>query len=197
MSYYDPHPTLVLDRPLALVGFMGSGVASVGRFLAARTGLSLVLLDRSIENAAGMGRGQLMLEQGSESLRALEARLLERALHERPCGVVVLGDGALLRPENQERVREHAYLVYLERPLHVCFDAVVRERERSAATIPEFMLAPPASIADLEPYFAEREPGYRSAHSVLAARDLHPHRIVDALLGELRGGVDASHPREG
>lgn len=191
MDYYDPHPTLSLSQPLVLVGFMGSGAAAVGRALSARTGLGLTLLDRHVENAAGMGRGQLILERGIDALREIESTALARALAERPCGILVLGDGALLRPENQERVRDQAHVVYIERPLAVAFENVVALRQRSAAAIPEFMLGPPRTPADLAPYLEEREAGYRGAHSVLAARDLHPNRIADGLLAELRRAHEA------
>jgi hypothetical protein len=70
----------------------------------------------------------------------------------------------------------------------VLLAGIRRARERSAAAIPEFMIAPPRDLDDIQPYFDERAPGYAAAHSILRARDLHGSHVVDAILEELRAG---------
>jgi shikimate kinase len=191
MDYYDHHPTLELERALALVGFMGAGVAAVAHGLAARTGLPLFDLPRLVESRAGRSWSQLLLEDGPDALGEAECEALRQSLRDGAHGVVALSHGALLHAGIREQLEGQAHLVYVERPLDVLFRRVVAQLREHPASIAEFMLGPPAAIDDLRPYFDECEPGYREAQSILMARDLHAQEVVDALLQELRGGGGA------
>ncbi len=186
MDYYDPHPTLQLERALALVGFMGSGVRNVARGLSARTGLPLHDLQRMAESEAGMSWARMLLEGGPEELALAEARALDRALGEAQPGVIALSHGALMDHGIREKVLARTRLVYLERPLDVSFERVVAKLRAQPASIAEFMLGPPRGVDDLRPYFEEREAGYLQAPVALGARDLHDQEIVETLLAELR-----------
>jgi len=189
VDYYDPHPTLQLERALALCGFMGSGVRSVARGLSARTGLPLHDLQRSVESEAGMSWARILLEQGPEALAEAEARALDRALREAQPGIIALSHGALLDAGIRETALAHTQLIYLERPLPVLFQRVVTQLLARPASIAEFMLGAPRNVDDLRPYFEAREPGYREAPVSLGARDLHDGDIVETLLAELREGA--------
>lgn len=176
-----------------MIGFMGAGVRAAAGGLTARTGLPLFDLERDVESSLGMTRSQILLERGPEPLARGDARALERALNDGAPGVLALSHGALLDATSRARVLEHTHLVYIERPLDVLLQRIVDQLSAAPASIPEFMLAPPGSAADLAPLFAEREPAYLQAPSVLAARDLHAHQLVDALLQDLRSGKRGGH----
>jgi shikimate kinase len=197
MGYYDHHPTLNLREPLALIGFMGAGVQRIGHGLAARTGLPIHDIDRLIEQRAGMSRARLVIEHGTLARRAHEAALIEAALRARPPGILVLGDGALLDPVTRKAVAERAHLVHVDRPLPILLAAILRERQRAPAAIPEFVLAPPRGVEDLLSYFEARKPGYATARTRVQARGLHGAHVVDAILAELRahpeGDEDMTH----
>jgi len=186
LDYYDPHPTLHLERAIALVGFMGSGVRSVAHGLSARTGLPLCDLQRWVESEAGMSWGRLLLEEGPEMLAEAEARALDRALGESMPGVIALSHGALLHGPLREAAHARTRLVYLERPLEVLFERVVARLRAHPASIAEFMLAAPRSVDDLRPYFDAREPHYLDVPVSLGARDLHDQDVAETLLAELR-----------
>ncbi|MEW6755845.1 MAG: shikimate kinase, partial [Candidatus Latescibacterota bacterium] len=116
-GYYDAGSTLVLSRPVALIGYPGVAYRQVGHDLASLTGLSLIDLDRWVEHTAGMSLWALLQGRGLEVMRELEARLLAHALEVRPHGLLILGDGALVRPENRLRLHDTAAIVYLHLPL--------------------------------------------------------------------------------
>lgn len=186
MDYYDPHPTIHLERAIALVGFMGSGVRSVARGLSSRTGLPLCDLQRWVEGEAGMSWARLLLEAGPEALAEAEARALERALGESPSGVIALSHGALLDTRLREVAHASTHLVYLERPLDVLFERIIARLRAQPACIAEFMLAAPRSVDDLRPYFDASEPHYLDVPVTLGARDLHDQEVVETLLADLR-----------
>ena len=89
---------------IVLIGFLGVDQHGLGRDLAALSGLPLIEVDRWVEHAAGQSLVALVQTQGIEALRQLEDRFLAQALTTRPPGIVVLGDGALIKESNLRQV---------------------------------------------------------------------------------------------
>lgn len=186
-GYYDYGPRAILERPLGLVGFMGSAVTTIGHAMACKLGLPLLQVDRHVEHRAGMGLAALQLRRGEAERRRLEYEALAKAARERPAGVVVLGDGALLSPESQALATEQLQLVYVRRSLPVLHGAVVKELSTSPERYPEFALSgAPQRSESLRPLLDMREPGYLVADHVFDAERLHPQRVCDALVSHLR-----------
>ena len=79
------------SKPLALVGFMGSGKTVVGALVAERSGVPFFDLDHMIEHEAGMSIAEIFATSGEPAFRALEKRVLPRALQRG--AVVALGGG--------------------------------------------------------------------------------------------------------
>lgn len=172
-DYYDPAPLVTLARPVALVGFLGAGTSITGHTLCASLGLGFSDLDRLVEHAAGMSCARLQLEHGENARRTEEARQLQAMVHRKPPGILVLGNGALLRGLNRALVLDTCELVYLARPLEVCFSRLLEERARAPERYPEFIAAAPTSPADLEPLFEARRTAYETAPHRIDAGDAH------------------------
>jgi shikimate kinase len=85
-----------------LVGPPAAGKTTVGRLLAERLGLDFVDTDDLVVAAAGKPVGDIFVDDGEETFRALEAAAVARAL-ERD-GVVALGGGAVLAEETRKRL---------------------------------------------------------------------------------------------
>ena len=182
-DYYSPHPRTRLERPLALVGFCGSGVGSVARGLTALTGLPLNEVERLVEARAKRSRTRILFEEGVAGLRSLETQETERAIARQPAGVIALTDSALLDADLLARLLDETQLVYLERPLGFLLEAI---RNAPRGHYPEFAVATPIEVRDIEPVFREREPGYLRAEVRFNGEDLHTNRIVDELISALR-----------
>ncbi len=182
-DYYSHHPRTRLERPLALVGFCGSGVRAVANGLVALTGLPLNDVERLVEGRAGRSRSRIFFEDGADALRALEVKVTEQAIARLPAGVIALTDSGLLDPDLRERLRAETQLVYLQRPLAFLLEAI---RNGRPGAIPEFALSTPARIEDIQPFFAEREPGYLQAEVRFNGESLPARRIVDELIAGLR-----------
>ena len=157
-DYYSPHPRVVLGRPLVLAGEMGCGIPAIGRGIAARTGLRFCELDRVIEHAAGRSLARI---DAPAARRATEARAdgaLATVLARRPCGVVVL-----------DRAWPAGSCELLED------EALLIEIRRSRAG------------EEGEPEASERRALLASAHLIVEAEALHPHRVVSNLLASIDG----------
>ncbi len=157
----------MLERPVALIGFMGAGTAVTAHTLCGSLGLGFVDVDRNIEHSVGMSCARLQLEQGEHARRTEEARQLQTLVHQQPPALIVLGNGALLTGLNRALVVDACDLVYLQRPLEVCFARLRQELARAPGSYPEFVAALPQTANDLEAFFEQRRPGYEAA----------PHRI--------------------
>ena len=162
-NYYEHGPLVLLQRPVVLIGFLGVDQHGLGRDLAALSGLPLVEVDRWIEHEAGQSLVSLVQTQGIEALRQLEDRFLAQALTSRPPGIVVLGDGALIKEANLRQVLDNATLVYLKLSLASTYWKL---RHQAVGAHP-LLLQPPESTGELRPLLAERQGGFDQAHVTL------------------------------
>lgn len=86
-------------RNIILVGFMGSGKSSTGRYLAEKLGRTLVDMDTEIERRTGRSIPDIFAKEGEPYFRQLERALVqELAGH---TGLIVApGGGIVLNPDN-------------------------------------------------------------------------------------------------
>lgn len=116
------------DRHIILMGFKHVGKTSIGRALAERKKLPFYELDRWVEdmNAKNTGRHltcrEIVKEYGEVAFRAMESEALLEIL-ERPRGVIDLGGGAVMTPDNQIHIKGHQ-LVHVTAPQEVVFDRI-------------------------------------------------------------------------
>lgn len=102
----------MLDRPLLLTGFMGSGKSSVGRVLAQRLGYPFVDLDSEIVSTAGRSINDLFAQDGEQAFRSLESACLKRVLGGGRT-VVATGGGVVISDENRCSMRSQGVVVNL------------------------------------------------------------------------------------
>ena len=118
MNPSSNNPTTASSTPrrvIALVGLSGAGKSTTGRLLAARLGWPLLDTDTLLVQAAGRSVAQVFAEEGEQRFREREAAALQEALAASPC-VIATGGGIVLRADNRARLREHAYVVWLDAP---------------------------------------------------------------------------------
>lgn len=151
-------------RTLALIGFMGAGKTLVGALVAERAGADFHDLDLMVEDEAGMAISDIFATRSETAFRAIESRLLPRALE--PGSVVALGGGTQVDDRNWDLIRERAMTVYLK----ASFDTLWARISGLEITRP---LAAGRPRAKLEALFEQRRPRYEQAdHTVDANADL-------------------------
>jgi shikimate kinase len=106
MAHDQSHSSPARGPLLVLVGSPGAGKSTVGRRVAERLAVPFADTDALIEQAAGMSVSDIFVTLGEDEFRSLEAAAVARALDEHE-GVLALGGGAVMRPETQERLRDH------------------------------------------------------------------------------------------
>lgn len=145
---------------IALVGLPGSGKSTVGRQLARRLGLPFQDTDHAIELRLGCSIRDYFERQGEDAFRQLEAEVLAQISLGPRC-VLSTGGGAVLRPENRQRLRCLAQVVYLRAQPEDIFRRLRHDRSRPLLQVVD----PLQRLRDL---FVQRDPLYReTAHHVL------------------------------
>jgi shikimate kinase len=117
------------DRPIFLVGFMGSGKTAVGEALARLLGVEFVDTDRLVEQREGRSIERIFGESGEEHFRAVEWEVL-RSLDGLGHAVVATGGGMFLSAVQRRWMRRRGITVWLDLSLDEARRRVGRGAER-------------------------------------------------------------------
>lgn len=146
------------DSHLYLTGFMGAGKSTVGRELAKVLGRRFYDTDALIEARTGKSVRQIFEEDGEARFRELESEVVADVARKRGA-VVALGGGAILRPDNWQRITDSGVVVYLKWP----FEALWQRIGNDAARPLTGGGRDPRSRDRLNKLWQEREPYYARA----------------------------------
>lgn len=145
---------------IILVGFMACGKSSVGRYLAEKTGMTVVDLDNVIVEKAGMSIPEIFETVGEKAFRDLESYCVSLTASMDNC-IISTGGGAILREQNREALKKNGFVVWLETTPENVFKYTQNRTDRP-------LLANNQSIDKIQTMMAEREPLYKDAshHSI-------------------------------
>lgn len=102
----------MLDRPLILTGFMGSGKSSVGRILADRLDWPFIDLDAEIVARAGRSINDIFAQDGEQAFRSMESTCLKQVI-DGGRAVTATGGGIVISDDNRRLMRTHGVVVNL------------------------------------------------------------------------------------
>ncbi|HVS12583.1 MAG TPA: shikimate kinase [Thermoanaerobaculia bacterium] len=183
-GYYDHHPLLQLDRPVALYGLLSDETRAVGYRASSLCGLRFADTTRLLEHRKGQSADALEVREGAPALRAEEATSLREALADRPFGVITLGQATLLDAASLELVRARTTLVALDLDLPSLFWRVRARQEQAArgegAPLPA-ELAEVTRIEELRAYHEPRSRALDAAQHRIPARGRSVEQLARAL----------------
>lgn len=161
-------------RRIVLTGFMGSGKSTVGPILARRLGWRFVDADDVIEAEAGVPITEFFRRYGEPEFRAREHDTIARLAGED--GLVLgLGGGAIETAATRELLLHSpgTLLVHLE----VRLETTLARCQGTEHTRPVL-----ADQANLTTRYERRQPLYRMAHVSVAADEISPEQVTEAIL---------------
>lgn len=123
------------ERPIILIGLMGSGKTTVGKALSKQTGMPLLDTDAVIEEQIGKSIADIFRDEGEAHFRALETALLRYLLNTPGASgdtppVISTGGGVVIRPENREIIRKLGFSVWLSADVPVLLNRTARNNNR-------------------------------------------------------------------
>ena len=163
-----------------LIGPMGSGKTAVGKRLAALLGKEFVDSDAEIERRCGVDIRYIFEKEGEARFRERERDVIA-ALTALDGVVVATGGGAVLDPQNRERLSGSGTVIYLEATI----DAQLK-RTQPSRNRPLLMNGDPR--ATLEKLMSIRRPLYESIADI---RIETTGRQVAAVAADVRAALDA------
>ena len=166
-----------------LVGPRGSGKTTVAALLAEALGCAWIDADSVLEQRAGRSIRDIFAAEGESGFRLREREILSEL-----CGreriVIATGGGAVLHPENRERMRAAGTVVWLTadaRTLHqrATADASTAQRRPALSS---------GGIEEVVAVLVAREPLYRDcAHFIVDTTARTPAEVAAEILGLLDG----------
>ena len=184
------HPVPELPGNIYLVGLMGAGKTSVGRFLAKRLGKTFYDCDHEIEKRTGVKIPVIFDIEGEQGFRARESAVLKE-LTTLDGIVLATGGGAVIDAENRRHLAAHGTVVYLR-----ASPADLWQRTRNDRNRPLLQTADPhAKLVEL---FAQRDPLYREIAAVIVDTGSQSVRSLanrlERQLRETLGAADDAAP---
>ena len=156
---------------LFLIGPMGSGKTTVGRFLAERLGLEFMDLDQEIERRCGVDVSRIFEIEGEEGFRAREQAMLDE-LTQRDGILLATGGGSILSATNRAMLNERGLVVWLETSVEQQIKRLERDKRRPLLQYPDRRQRL-AALAE------QRNPLYRQcAHLVIRSANVAPARMA-------------------
>jgi shikimate kinase len=167
------------DTNVFLIGPMGSGKTAVGKHLARVLHLTFYDSDVEIEHRTGVDIPYIFEKEGEAGFREREREVIE-SLTALDNVVIATGGGAVLKPENRERLASRGRVVYLKTGIHQQL-----ERTRHGKQRPLLFTGDPET--KLRELMIDRAPLYESIATVVVATDGRQVRAVaDEILQRLK-----------
>ncbi|MEP6911170.1 MAG: shikimate kinase [bacterium] len=114
------------SRHIIITGFMGSGKTTIGRGLARILGCEMLDLDHVIAEREGRTAREIIEQDGEQSFREIETRILHEVLENSPMGVIALGGGAWTLDSNRNLINKNGCVtVWLDAPFELCWERIL------------------------------------------------------------------------
>ncbi len=166
-----------LNRPLVLIGLIGSGKTRIGRALAGALDLPFIDSADEIEKAAGMRIADIFDKFGETYFRDGEKRVIDRLLDD-GIQVVATGGGAVMNPETAQRIWDDTISLWVRAEMPVMLERTGRNDRR-----PLLRGGDPEEI--LSGLAEKRYPVYEKANIVVESHNGPIDAILNQTLAKL------------
>jgi shikimate kinase len=154
---------MTIPPNIFLVGPMGAGKSTVGRQLAEAIGYGFLDSDQEIQQRTGVDIPTVFEFEGEAGFRARERQVIEDLTAED--GVVLAtGGGAVMVPENRQRLAARGYVIYLHCSAEQQHARTARDRNRP-------LLDTEDPLQKLKDLMALREPVYRQVADMVVSTE--------------------------
>ncbi len=160
---------------IILCGFMGCGKSTIGRIMAKKAGLTLVDMDRYIEEKEGMTVSEIFEKYGEERFRELETEAC-RELSERENLVIAAGGGTLTFQRNIDILKSSGKIVFID----VSYENLCERLERDTRR-PLLQVENRNEV--IRELLDKRLPIYRNAASVIVNGNFTSGIVASNILG--------------
>lgn len=102
------------NQHIIFIGLMGTGKTTVGKRLAHALDRPWIDTDQFLEEKWGFSIAEYFAKYGEEAFRDEETAALQTVLSASLPAVITTGGGIVLRKINQERMKQHGFVIHLD-----------------------------------------------------------------------------------
>jgi shikimate kinase len=170
---------MLTPRRIFLVGLMGAGKSTIGKYLAQQLKLRFADTDTEIEERTGADIPWIFDVEGEPGFRDREQQVVEEMTLWDDI-VLATGGGVVMRPENRQALAARGFVIYL----HATVDEQVRRTRRDQRR-PLLQTGNPEAV--LRSLMAIRDPLYREiADHIIETDGCSPRTVAQRLVRELQ-----------
>ncbi|MBX3422379.1 MAG: shikimate kinase [Pirellulaceae bacterium] len=167
-----------------LMGYRGSGKTTTAKLLSQALDRHMVDTDDWIESAAGDTIRHIFATQGEQAFRDLEQTAIRQVAESAEPLVVALGGGAVLRPANQQVIRQTGHCVWLDASVEQLYTRICAD---SSTVLRRPDLTDRGGLEEVAEVLAQRRPIYQSlAELTVCTTGRSPDEIVEDIVVWLR-----------
>ena len=148
-----------MSKNIVLIGYMGSGKSTVAKELHRKTGMRILDTDLMIVEKQGRSINTIFAEEGENSFRDMETRLLEElsesSEYQKNC-IISTGGGMPVREENRALLKKLGMVFFLKATTDTILEHVKNDTERP-------LLRNPDRRKKIEEMLTQRTPAYEDA----------------------------------
>ncbi len=150
---------------IILIGFMGCGKSSIGKYMSKRRRYRLIDTDSYIEEKQGREIGEIFSSDGEETFRQMETDCLRELIEMTDSELVVaVGGGLPMREVNRELLQKLGTIVYLRTSIDTLEERLKGDTKRPLLQGGELR-------AKIENLFAQRENTYVELADIIVDTD--------------------------
>ncbi|NBW58114.1 shikimate kinase AroK [bacterium] len=160
-------------RPLNLylIGPMGAGKSTIGKHLARELNIEFYDTDQVIEERTGADISWIFDVEGEDGFRKRERKVIDE-LTQRVGIVLATGGGAILDPENRNRLAARGTVVYLHTTVEQQMKRTMRDKRRPELQNQDF------GEDDMSDIMVLRDPLYKEIADIVVETDGRTVRSV-------------------
>ena len=168
---------------IILIGLMGSGKSSVGRYLAKRNRWLYSDIDTMVETYFRRTIADIFAEDGEAGFRTFEEEMVELAVNDHKPGVIATGGGAILSKKNRSLMKKNGFTVYLQASPEALYERTRRDTSRP-------LLQNEDPLKTLKSLLKSREKYYKTADLILSVEN----RPIRSVSSEIWSSYKSAYP---
>ena len=157
-------------RNIFLIGPMGAGKSSVGKYLATQLGMDFYDSDEEIENRTGVDIGWIFDVEGEDGFRKRELAVITK-LAQLSNIVLATGGGSVIERESHDVLRKNGVIIYLDVSLEYQHTRTINESRRPLLRVQNRQEI-------LEKLYYERTPVYQTLADYYLLTDNRSVKVV-------------------
>lgn len=178
MSYAKS--SIEISKTIVLVGMMGVGKTSIGRYLAKALNVPFKDSDHEVEQASGCSVSDIYELYGEQAFVDVEKRIIKRLMDEPP-HVLSTGVGSFIPQECRDLIAAKGISIWLDASYETLLPRVKRRDHR-----PQLELEDGEKEVLLKKYIDEYYPIYAEADYRINCDNQLPDKTVQMILEQLR-----------